>query len=202
MDKQNVFLRDKKGKIDLFCHPIWGRFARSAKRPQRRRAGRNGCFRRLHSVHSACGASDIILLFSGIDGFYCLLLALHMYVCMCRRFFENQTNEICSHSIEKPSKGRFFKPDKLQNHTNEGKGKEKRKSQEKERRKREKSNGCALSIYNGYFGDRFWPKINCWAEEVYFAITFSKIWPDVCMCINIRKNLMVLAGDESTFFNQ
>ena len=139
-------------------------------------------------------------LFSGIDGFYCLLLALHMYVCMCRRFFENQTNEICSHSIEKPSKGRFFKPDKLQNHTNEGKGKEKRKSQEKERRKREKSNGCALSIYNGYFGDRFWPKINCWAEEVYLAIRFSKIWPDVWMCINIRKNLVVLAGDESTFF--
>ena len=35
-----------------------------------------------HSIHSACGASDIILIFSGGDGFYFLLLALHMYVCM------------------------------------------------------------------------------------------------------------------------
>ena len=50
-----------------------------------------------------------------------------MYVCTCGRFFENQSNEICSHSIEKPSKGRFFNPDKLENHTNEGKGKEKKK---------------------------------------------------------------------------
>ena len=127
-----------------------------------------------------------------------------MYVCMCRRFFENQPNEICSHLSEKPSKGRFLIPDKLQNHTNEGKGKErkKRKSQEEEWRRREKNNGCTLGFYNGYFGDRFWPKINCWAEEVYLAITFSKIWPDLCLCINIRKKLVVLAEDESTFFNQ
>ena len=62
-----------------------------------------------------------------------------MYVCTCGRFFENQSNEICSHSIEKPSKGRFFNPDKLQNHTNEGKGKEKKKEpggrQEEKRKK-------------------------------------------------------------------
>ena len=43
------------------------------------------------------------------------------------RFFENQPNEICSHFSEKVSKGRFLKPEKLQNHSNEGKGKEKRK---------------------------------------------------------------------------
>ena len=73
------------------------------------------------------------------------------------RFFENQPNEICSHLSEKPSKGRFFKPDELQYHTNEGKGRRKRKSEEEEKRRREKSNGCTLSFYNGYFGDRFWP---------------------------------------------
>ena len=33
----------------------------------------------------------------------------------------------------------------------------KRKSEEEERRRREKSNGCTLTFYNGYFGD-FWPK--------------------------------------------
>ena len=92
-----------------------------------------------HSIHSACGVSDIILIFSGGDGFYFLLLALHMYVCMCSRFFENQPNEICSHLSEKPSKGRFLKPDKLQNHTNEGKGKEKKKEPgERKEEKRKK----------------------------------------------------------------
>ena len=52
------------------------------------------------------------------------------------RFFENQLNEICSHMLEKASKGRFFRPDKLQNHSNEGKGKEKKK--ERRGRKEEK----------------------------------------------------------------
>ena len=39
------------------------------------------------------------------------------------------TNEIYSHLSEKASKGRFLKPEKLQNHSNEGKGKEKKKEQ-------------------------------------------------------------------------
>ena len=43
------------------------------------------------------------------------------------RFFENQPNEIFSHLSEKASKGKFRKPEKLQNHSNEGKGKEKKK---------------------------------------------------------------------------
>jgi len=41
---------------------------------------------------------------------------------------------------EKASKGRFPKPDKLQNHSNEGKGKgEKERAIGKERRRREKT---------------------------------------------------------------
>jgi len=43
------------------------------------------------------------------------------------RFFENQPDKICSHLSEKASKGRFLKPEKLQNHINEGKRKEKKK---------------------------------------------------------------------------
>ena len=62
------------------------------------------------------------------------------------RVFENQPNKICSHLSEKALKDRFFKPEKFQNHCNEGKGKES-KSEEKERRRREKSNGCTLSFY-------------------------------------------------------
>ena len=46
-----------------------------------------------------------------------------------------------------------FGPDKLQNHTNEGKRKEKKMSEEEGKRKGEKSKGCTLSFYNGYFGD-------------------------------------------------
>ena len=46
---------------------------------------------------------------------------------MSSALFENQPNEICSHLIEKASKGRLVKPEKLQNHSDEGKGKEKKK---------------------------------------------------------------------------
>ena len=65
MDIQNVFLRDKAGipSVSGQDRPV---FATQSQ----------------HSIHSACGASDIILIFSDGDGFYFLLLALHMYVCM------------------------------------------------------------------------------------------------------------------------
>ena len=54
----------------------------------------------------------------------------------------------------------FLKPEKLQNHTNEGKGKEKKKEQgEGKEEKKKKSNGFTLGFYNSYFGDNFWPKI-------------------------------------------
>ena len=47
----------------------------------------------------------------------------------------------------KSRQGRFLKPEKLQNQTNDGKGKEKDKvSEEKKRNRREKSNGCTLSF--------------------------------------------------------
>ena len=49
---------------------------------------------------------------------------------MSRRFFENQPNELCSHLIGKASKGMILKPEKLQNHSNEGKGKEKKKQKQ------------------------------------------------------------------------
>ena len=70
-----------------------------------------------------------------------------MYVCMCSRFFENQPNEICSHLSEKPSKGRFLKPDKLQNHTNEGKGKEKKERARRKKGGEEKKAMVALLVF-------------------------------------------------------
>ena len=56
------------------------------------------------------------------------------------RFFENQPYEICSHFSEKASKGTFLKPDKHQNHSNEGKGKEQKKERgegKKEKKKKQ-----------------------------------------------------------------
>ena len=50
------------------------------------------------------------------------------------RFFENQLKEICSHLSEKASKARFLKPEKLKNHSNEGKGKEKKKERGEEKK--------------------------------------------------------------------
>ena len=55
-----------------------------------------------------------------------MTMRLKYIYCICSRFFENQPNEICIHFSEKVSKGRFVKPEKLQNHSNEGKGREKR----------------------------------------------------------------------------
>ena len=82
---------------------------------------------------------------------------------ICRQFFENQPNEICSHLSEKASKGMFLacerqtfllahrrrpsavmneknvfrsqasmfpQPERLQNHSNEGKGKEEKKKKQ------------------------------------------------------------------------
>ena len=39
----------------------------------------------------------------------------------------NEPNESCRHLSEKGSKGRFFVPDRLENHSNEGKAKENKK---------------------------------------------------------------------------
>ena len=77
---------------------------------------------------------------------------------MLSRFFENQPNEIWSHLSEKASKDTFLRPEKLQNHINEGKGKEKKKERGEGKEETKKSNGYTLSFYNSYFGDSFWPK--------------------------------------------
>ena len=117
-----------------------------------------------------------------------------MYVCV-GDFLKTKRTKSAAIRLKGLQKAGFLNPISSKITPTKAKEREKRKSQEKERRKREKNNGCTLGFYNGYFGDRFWPKINCWAEEVYLAITFSKIWPDVCMCINIRKNLVVVDVD-------
>ena len=48
--------------------------------------------------------------------------------------------------VKRRQKEGFVKPDKLQNHSNEGKGKEKKKERGEEK-DLEKGNGCTLSLY-------------------------------------------------------
>ena len=91
---------------------------------------------------------------------------------MSSRFFENQPNEICSHLSEKASKGRFLKPEKLQNHGNEGKGKEKKK--ERGEGKKKKAMVSLLVYIIATFGRK-----NCSTQKVRLAITLSKIRLDV-----------------------
>ena len=54
---------------------------------------------------------------------------------------------MCSHLSEKALKGRFLKPENLQNHSNEVKGKEKKKEQEEGKEEKQ-----TLSFHNSYFG--------------------------------------------------
>ena len=64
----------------------------------------------------------------------------YIYMYISSRSIENQPNEIGSHLSEKASKGRFLKPEKLQNHRNERKGKEKKRERgegKEERRKKQ-----------------------------------------------------------------
>ena len=50
------------------------------------------------------------------------------------------------------------------------------KSEEKEMRRRERTNGCTLSFYNGYFGPKKKEKKrNCWMQKVHLVVKFSKI---------------------------
>ena len=63
------------------------------------------------------------------------------------RFFENQPNEIFSRLSEKASKGKFLKPEKLQNHSNEEKGKEKKKERGKGKEEKKKKAMVALLVF-------------------------------------------------------
>ena len=64
-------------------------------------------------------------------------------------------NEIRSHLSQKALKGRFLKSEKLENHSNKEKGKEKKKARGEEKQNKTM---VALSFYNSFFGDSFWPK--------------------------------------------
>ena len=94
---------------------------------------------------------------------------IYIYI-SSRGFFKNQPNEICRHWDDKASKGRvFLSPTSSKFTVTKEKEKRKRKSEEEERRRREKSNGCTLSFYNSYFGEK--KMLN---TKVHLAVTFSK----------------------------
>ena len=61
----------------------------------------------------------------------------------------------------------FLKPEKLQNHSNEGKGKEKKKERGEGKEEKKKSNALTLRFFNSYFFGRK----NCWTLKDHLAIT-------------------------------
>ena len=67
---------------------------------------------------------------------------------------EKILNEICSQvKVKRRQKAGFLSLISSEITLVKEKERRKRKSEEKERRRRQKSDGCALSFYNGYFGD-------------------------------------------------
>ena len=71
---------------------------------------------------------------------------------------------MCSHLREKTFKGRFLKPENLQNHSNEGEGKEEKR--EKQWLHSKFFLNAALKIVFG--------RKNCWTQKVHLAVTLSK----------------------------
>ena len=99
---------------------------------------------------------------------------------MSSQFFENQPNEICSHLGEKASKVTFFKPEKLQNHSDEGEGKEKKKERgEGKEEKKKKAMDPLLDFIIATLEIVFGRK-NCSTQKVHLAITLSKLRPARC----------------------
>ena len=78
---------------------------------------------------------------------------IHIFAPLCNilyisnRFFENQPNEIFSRLSEKASKGKYLKPEKLQNHSNEEKGKEKKNERGKGKEEKKKKAMVALLVF-------------------------------------------------------
>ena len=81
---------------------------------------------------------------------------------------ENQPYEICSHFSEKAWKGTFLKPDKPQNHSNEGKEKEKKKERrEGKEEKKKKKEMLALLVFIIAILEK---------KKVYLAIFWWLFW--------------------------
>ena len=76
--------------------------------------------------------------------------------------------------MKRRQKAGFGKPDKLQNHSNEGKGKEKNKARRRKGGEEKKAMVLLLVAIMATL-EILWPKKNCWTEKVHLAITFSKI---------------------------
>ena len=100
------------------------------------------------------------------------------------RFYENQPNEIFSGLSEKASKGKFLKPKKLQNHSNEEKGKEKKKERGKGKDEKKKEAMVALLVFIIVTLEIVFGRKNFSTQKVHLPITLSKIRLDVYYIFN------------------
>ena len=87
--------------------------------------------------------------------------------------------------MKKGQKAGFFAPDKLDNHTIEGKGKNKQIERAKRKKGggKKKSNGRTHSSYIFYFGDSFLAKKNAWRKRCIWQKRFQK-------CSMVKKKML------------
>ena len=85
---------------------------------------------------------------------------------------------MCGHLSEKVSKGRFLKPENLQNHSNEVKGKGKKKEEEEGKEEMKKKAMVVLLV----FIIATLAENNCSMQKVHLATTLSKIRLDIQSC--------------------
>ena len=117
------------------------------------------------------------------------LVCMRLYI---YSILENQPYDVCGHLSEEASKGRFLKPYKFQNHSNEGKGrKRKRKSDGKVKEEKRNKAMAAFFVFiiatlELVFGKKKKKKKKKkqvkkerLTQKVHLAIKFSKIRPDM-----------------------
>ena len=98
---------------------------------------------------------------------------IYIYIYIYSHFFKNQPNEICSHLSEKASKVGFFKPEKLQSHSNEGK-REEGKKKRREGKEGKKKAMPALLVFIIATWEIFGQKKNRFTQMVHLAIYESR----------------------------
>ena len=91
----------------------------------------------------------------------------------------------------------FLKPEKLQNHSNEGKGKEKKKERGEGKDQKKKKAMVALLVFIIATLERVFGRKNCSMQRAHLTITLSKIRLDLNLeqYFSILKLGFVINGD-------
>ena len=96
---------------------------------------------------------------------------IYIYIYLGADFLKTNVMKFAVFGMTRRQKVGFFKSDKLQIHSNEGKGKEKKK--ERGGRKEEKRKKAMVALLAFIIATL--EREKCWTQKVHLAETFSKI---------------------------